>query len=518
MSSSKISMIRQIDDSIDKWKIVARVIRRWNAYEKDSPTDLYCISMLLIDEEGTRIQASITNKSAFKLYEDKALEGRIYFFTNFSVTGNTKEFRATNHPFKITLGRHTYVKEREANIPEYSYNFFPISEIIKVIDKKRVDYLIDVIGFVTSIGLLEEFRNNFEIKNRMRLTLSDNLENIVSCVLYDECATDVCMIDFTKLDAPVVMIIQLARVGFNEKVYYYVICIWDMIIMFHSSAKSLPSPMISTISASLPSQASKASESSLIGKHSLISIVDIAKQAMGDYFWIKCKVIKVDTGHGWKYIGCSRCGSKPKDDDVKQPCNSKSCKNKPTTYESKLRVHYTVMDESGKVTIVFFDKLAVQYIGKTAVELEKGLSKDEDGYVDVPGELDHLVGKTLLLKMKLNQYNVDFPHSSIFVATYTEVADLMDEFNRASDVNEEANDEGFDYVVVDEDLAEGSFVPKSVPCVIEDKVEEDVDFDGVPVSEILPMAMYNKGKRKSVAKKSVGGGNKGLELIKCFTS
>ncbi|XP_028805232.1 replication factor A protein 1-like [Neltuma alba] len=522
MSSSKTSMIRQIDDSTDRWKIVARVIRRWNVYEKDSPADLLCISMLLIDEEGTRIQASVSNKSAFKLFEDKALEGRSYFIANFSVVGNTKEYRATKHPFKITLGKHTYVKEREADIPEYSYNFFPISEIIEITDKKSVDYLIDVIGFVTSVGPLEEYRNDSEMKNRMRLTLSDNLENSVSCVLLDECATEVCMMDFTKMDAPVVMLMQLARIGFDAKgkpevcsSFHASKVLFNMnypeVKHFIKSAKSLPSPTISTISASVSSKASNTVESSVIQNQPFIPIVDIAKQTMGEYFWIRCKVIKVDTRHGWKYIGCSKCGSKPKDDDVKQPCMGNLCKKKPTTYESKLRVHYTVMDESGKISVVFFDKLAIQFIGKTAAELEKGLPKDKDGYIDVPGELDFLVGKRLLLKMKLNQYNVDFPHSSISVATYTEVADLMDEFNRAGKAIEEVADEGSDYVVMQEDFAQDSYLSQTEPCMMEDVDVVKVDLDEIPVSEMMPVATY-KGKRKSIARRIGGGSSKGLSV------
>lgn len=41
----------------------------------------------------------------------------------------------------------------------------------------------------------------------------------------------------------------------------------------------------------------------------------------------------------------------------------------------RLKAQYAVSDDSGQVSIVFWDKLAVQLIGKTAAEL-KALSKE----------------------------------------------------------------------------------------------------------------------------------------------
>ncbi|XP_028752987.1 uncharacterized protein LOC114712603 [Neltuma alba] len=168
MAAKKCSLLKEVNDSTDRWRITVRVIRRWNVYKKESPTEVFCVSMLLIDEEGTRIQASIMNKNLFDCFSAMAVEGITYFMANFVVSPNNKEYRATNHAFKLTLGTYTYVKEVLAQIPEYSYHFFPIRDIIKMKESNHVDYLIDVIGFVASIGHLEEYKSNNEIKNKLR--------------------------------------------------------------------------------------------------------------------------------------------------------------------------------------------------------------------------------------------------------------------------------------------------------------------------------------------------------------
>ncbi|KAI9070539.1 hypothetical protein K1719_047497 [Acacia pycnantha] len=40
-----------LDDSTDRWAIVVRVFRKWNVYQKYAPAELFCVSMVLIDEE-----------------------------------------------------------------------------------------------------------------------------------------------------------------------------------------------------------------------------------------------------------------------------------------------------------------------------------------------------------------------------------------------------------------------------------------------------------------------------------
>ena len=44
-------LIKEINRSTDRWRLVVRVDRKWEIYPKSSPTELFAISMVLMDEE-----------------------------------------------------------------------------------------------------------------------------------------------------------------------------------------------------------------------------------------------------------------------------------------------------------------------------------------------------------------------------------------------------------------------------------------------------------------------------------
>ncbi|KAI9126258.1 hypothetical protein K1719_002679 [Acacia pycnantha] len=102
------------------------------------------------------------------------------------------------------------------------------------------------------------------------------------------------------------------------------------------------------------------------------------------------------------------------------------CKKQP---EPKMKLHYLVRDKTGSASVIFWDKLAVQLVKKTESEL-KCLVKEDEG--DIADELDLPVGKNLLLKLKMNDFNKKHPISSISVVQYTICEDLLDQFSEAS--------------------------------------------------------------------------------------
>ncbi|KAI9108293.1 hypothetical protein K1719_020776 [Acacia pycnantha] len=148
------------------------------------------------------------------------------------------------------------------------------------------------------------------------------------------------------------------------------------------------------------------------------------KHILGDSFVIHCQIHKLETKYDWIYDGCPKCGSKVKSDDPSWICPL--CKKQP---EPKMKLHYLVRDKTGSTSVIFWDKLAVQLVKKTASELKCLVKEDED---DIADELDLPVGKNLLLKLKMNDFNKKHPTSSISVVQYTICEDLLDQFSEAS--------------------------------------------------------------------------------------
>ena len=44
-------LLNELTDGSELWKIVVRVHRRWNLYDKTAPDELFFVTMVLLDEE-----------------------------------------------------------------------------------------------------------------------------------------------------------------------------------------------------------------------------------------------------------------------------------------------------------------------------------------------------------------------------------------------------------------------------------------------------------------------------------
>lgn len=125
----------------------------------------------------------------------------MYLLTNFSVSRNHAQYRATTHQFKIGLSTHTLVQEVKEDLPLYSYSFVTLDHIIKIKERNEAEHLIgyeqtcvyvfplsflhtdiigllqnaaDVIAFVRSISKLETYRRDEDEKNKLRLIVADD--------------------------------------------------------------------------------------------------------------------------------------------------------------------------------------------------------------------------------------------------------------------------------------------------------------------------------------------------------
>ncbi|KAI9112615.1 hypothetical protein K1719_016538 [Acacia pycnantha] len=139
----------------------------------------------------------------------------------------------------------------------------------------------------------------------------------------------------------------------------------------------------------MTSQLSQHSNGASLHNQTKVTISQIPEQAIGDSFVIHCQIHKLETKYDWIYDGCPKYGSKVKSDDPSWICPL--CKKQP---EPKMKLHYLVRDKTGSASVIFWDKLVVQLVKKTASELKCLVNEDED---DIADELDLPVAKNLLL-------------------------------------------------------------------------------------------------------------------------
>ncbi|KAI9114219.1 hypothetical protein K1719_014869 [Acacia pycnantha] len=220
--------------------------------------------------------------------------------------------------------------------------------------------------------------------------LANFKNNEVDCTLFDKRSRMPIWHTCENLESPVVVSLNLARVGFYEDEKY--LC----------SAKDEKSPIMVGLSQTMTSQLSQHSNGASLYNQTKVTISQIPEQAIGDSFVIHCQIHKLETKYDWIYDGCPKCGSKVKSDDPSWICPL--CKKQP---EPKMKLHYLVRDKTGSVSVIFWDKLAVQLVKKTASELK-------------------------CLVKEMNDFNKKHPTSSISVVQYTICEDLLDQFSEAS--------------------------------------------------------------------------------------
>ncbi|PWA84264.1 nucleic acid-binding, OB-fold protein [Artemisia annua] len=104
----QIPMISQIDPMLDDVKIVVRVISIWKTHPFGKPNQTWGVEVILHDQEGNRIQASIKADSMnrFNAILD---EVSCYRISNFGVGENGDKFPLLSHKFKISFFKNTAV-------------------------------------------------------------------------------------------------------------------------------------------------------------------------------------------------------------------------------------------------------------------------------------------------------------------------------------------------------------------------------------------------------------------------
>ncbi|KAK4275774.1 hypothetical protein QN277_018802 [Acacia crassicarpa] len=121
-------------------------------------------------------------------------------------------------------------------------------------------------------------------------------------------------------------------------------------------------------------------------------------------------------------------------------------------------------------------------------------------------EVDDLLGKKMLLKMKLNTKNKNHPNSSVSVATYAKATDFIDAFDAAADEVGQpsiSHDDGEEIILLRNCTAKDKGASIAEPCVTQSGSLQTIDIDDISLSDDIHV-IPSKGKRKVSTKKQAG--------------
>jgi len=136
---AEFSPISEISTEKFFWNIKARVIRLWQVSDFNRNTLPFSSEMVLMDEAGNKIHASIKKTLLYKFKND-IFEGKCFSFENMEVANNGGNYRTTRHPLKLNFQFGSKVVFLPTlSITKSPYNFVPIPEIIG--GSYDIDYL-----------------------------------------------------------------------------------------------------------------------------------------------------------------------------------------------------------------------------------------------------------------------------------------------------------------------------------------------------------------------------------------
>ncbi|XP_070015408.1 replication protein A 70 kDa DNA-binding subunit B-like isoform X1 [Nicotiana sylvestris] len=120
---------------------------------------------------------------------------------------------------------------------------------------------------------------------------------------------------------------------------------------------------------------------------------------LGNY-WVVATIIHVELDRGWCYLACKNCSKKLEKAGNKFYC--KKCEQiQSVTHRYRLQVK--VMDCTGTISLLLWDKDATKIIGKSANDL-KDVVFETSGAADdssCPMEIENIVEKGSCLKLRL---------------------------------------------------------------------------------------------------------------------
>ncbi|KAK2378193.1 replication protein A 70 kDa DNA-binding subunit [Trifolium repens] len=383
------------------FEIQVRVINLWTTPDRNNPTEEGAIHMILLDQDCGKIHATV-RKDLIPLFKDRIREGCVYVFERFMVAKNDVAFRSTHHKHKLNFMRRTAVyKITGTGMPHNHFDFMSFQEILS---KTTEDQLLDVIGHVVEKNDMKETEKNGKISKIIDATLEDLEGNRVHCTLWDDYALLMQrFLDTHDPSLPVLTVIDSGVMGISNAFYGTKLFfnadipeVTDYVERMNAANVEL-TQVLSQVSG--PPMLSIADDLLQTRRMTIEDLIESTEKCYGTVLAWACEI---DNESGWCYQACTRCASRITFMGGQLYCVK--C-NVPRTSVPRFKVNLQVMDDTGSITFIMFDRVVAQFIGRTAQDLLDAANRGPNSGA-YPNELDVFVNKRMLFKVEVTDANL----------------------------------------------------------------------------------------------------------------
>ncbi|XP_071739531.1 uncharacterized protein [Rutidosis leptorrhynchoides] len=349
---SAIIPIREIKPELVNFAIRVKVIRMWTQKGYGFDKDKLINELILVDEQGDKIGLTIKNRLRPKFVKKLSEDGN-YVIKNLSVATVNKLYKSAHwsHNFKLSCTFNTTVtRVNEWNGQPNRFNFVAFTDIRSM----AVDFgvSVDVIGKLSGFGEITPYTKGGQNTYYMKGDLKD--------------------IEFVAVHGDEVPLDRYA-----------------------------PALNCSSLT-------SKTWQSGCTP----IGLDELDPSLSGNYIAL-AKITAIIPDDDWYYVACLKCTRKVKATDdldeltldtdgiLGREYECRKCGPKPKV-NLRFKVQIRVTNDTGSASVWIFEDDVTKFIKPSAYELKKAITPDEE----TPAELQKLVGKELLFKIEVGDYNL----------------------------------------------------------------------------------------------------------------
>ncbi|CAI9294501.1 unnamed protein product [Lactuca saligna] len=430
MAPKNITLLGQLDLSHEKFTLKVRVIRLTKQLTYDKKKT-FRIDIILVDEEGTKIEAQVPSRWVFR-FEKMLAENESYYIENPQVGENTADNKFVNNSNKLHFCPITMVtKSNDFVGPLYGFSFENYQTIIgnNILEKTPVD----VIGHVLLYFPKETFMSKHGKETRRQNVQIQDLEGRkVSVTLWDEYAQQ--FVDYVSNnpeERTVIIIIQFGKVSdyrgcLSVSNWYFVTKLYinaniEEILLFKNTKDSSSLLYYETDEFLLKHDFKPITEIQEITKVSRVIVLGTVDED------IMMNIELNDGSNGKKMFVCS----------------SSICNNKVVvSVLPRFKIPIRVQDPTGVISLTLFDGDANRLLRKNAQELLEIFNEDGNTAI-FPVEITDLLERKFAFLIEVSEYNLKNKVQGYSIRKLTADRKIHSELEKKFTVDEHVDSDSF---------------------------------------------------------------------------
>ncbi|XP_035841270.1 uncharacterized protein LOC118488166 [Helianthus annuus] len=384
MENHNITMLRAVDAFQEQFSVKVRVIRVWEHPERRNPSQLYSFDMIIMDEEGTKMEATCLNR-VLPQFLPSLVEKKCLIIRNPTIGFNNSTYRYVDNQNRLCFqGTTEVIPCEDIGGSPYGFDFLSFADILN--SNAISNSTVDVIGYLIRSFPKETVNNKSTGKQAVKFGKVKWWNGVAYVNNSYTVSRLFCNHDCPEVDE------------FRNR-------------LFENSIEVCESTSLGSMAKSV--------EEEILQSKDFLNICDVFSLKTVCKVIVLGNILGVYKDEGWFYEGCNRCNKKIKkvvnlSEDTQESgsavtkevltCVSDRCAFKTITSSLKFKIQLRVQDPSASVTLTLFDREARKLLGKSVDDILTANPEFRSDSMKIPAEVDALVGQTAAFKIDVTGY------------------------------------------------------------------------------------------------------------------